>query len=821
MDQRLREWLLFLRENRVLLKCPRREERFAIVRESPTSVSLARLISEPSAQFDLTFEDIEGLHSRVAKSEIGVPLDGDLIGQPALVALVASFVDVCYSPLRQALVPIPDEILAREALMELVSNWDRSVPEYKPLLMLSVLTAIDAGELTDNKIKFDSFSGHFAAESKARGIPREAENAAMPFYRLTTDLFWMVSIRDLSRLPTVRSGSSVGTIDYAFIREPFWSLLQDSTFRRELERQLVVMLPQTKDATADPRFFVEKTLVRGRSDREAGPHALGKALWSPQLGEKGARIYELMTELKPGDIVFHLIDNKEICGYSTVESAVDRNFTGLANTPWADRPSYRVSLRDFTRLDPAIQREWFLKDERYRNLLMEPLQQGSRVFYNKSLDLNQGAYLTGVPQELLYILKDAYRSHTGRIIPFDSPVPSIQNIRDLLKSFEKTAGEACLVVDLSVFHRFAAALLAKRLLILTGLSGSGKTKLAQAFAKYLSPPASISVRVVPVGADWTSNENILGYPDGLSPTNYLVQPALELVFYACEHPSEPCFLILDEMNLSHVERYFADFLSAMESTEPVSLYSGSGRQSSGRTIPYEIRIPDNLFVIGTVNVDETTYMFSPKVLDRAGVIEFRVTSSEIDNVLEYDEVPDLDKVAGKGQIFAETFVSAAKNQTVRLPPIARDRFMEEMKLFFEIFQVHRAEFGFRVVHEAARFINAYRILGGYSDNDDRWFRDAFDAVIVQKFLPKLHGSRARLEGLLWALFWACAAPRGNDRDDFRNQCLTAGRAEDETKYSPDAVSNTASERLYPLSADKVLRMWQRLTQDQFVSFAEA
>ena len=71
------------------------------------------------------------------------------------------------------------------------------------------------------------------------------------------------------------------------------------------------------------------------------------------------------------------------------------------------------------------------------------------------------------------------------------------------------------------------------------------------------------------------------------------------------------------MNLSHVERYFADFLSAIESYEEIPLY---GNNES-------LNLPDNLFTIGTVNVDETTYMFSPKVLDRANTIEFETLTA--------------------------------------------------------------------------------------------------------------------------------------------------------------------------------------------------
>ena len=85
----------------------------------------------------------------------------------------------------------------------------------------------------------------------------------------------------------------------------------------------------------------------------------------------------------------------------------------------------------------------------------------------------------------------------------------------------------------------------------------------------------------------------------------------------------------------------------------------------------------------------------------------------------------------------------------------RRPFEREMTLFFDVLRRHNSEFGYRVVHESSRFLNFYQSLCGYSGNDDTWFPRAFDALIIQKFLPKLHGSRAKLEGLLWALAWAC------------------------------------------------------------------
>ncbi len=208
------------------------------------------------------------------------------------------------------------------------------------------------------------------------------------------------------------------------------------------------------------------------------------------------------------------------------------------------------------------------------------------------------------------------------------------SLAQLLPDFIELANhiDVGLRVSSPLFLRFAAALGSKRFLILSGLAGSGKTKLAQAFARWLTPEDEEfdSHVVIPVGADWTGSDAILGYPDGIYHDRYVTRPALELIQRAMLHEEYglPHFLILDEMNLSHVERYFADLLSLIESGDSTDLYKpehdNEGNAILRSKIDPALRLPSNLFIIGTVNVDETTYMFSPKVLDRANVIEFRV-----------------------------------------------------------------------------------------------------------------------------------------------------------------------------------------------------
>jgi hypothetical protein len=414
----------------------------------------------------------------------------------------------------------------------------------------------------------------------------------------------------------------------------------------------------------------------------------------------------------------------------------------------------------------------------------------------------------------------------------------------------------------ALLHRTLPSLLSKRFLIFTGLAGSGKTKLAQAVARWLTKdPRWIDAgdhskgkhpnscfALVPVGADWTGNDNIIGYADGLqvpafngdgslkTPGVYLSKPALDLMLHAQTHADVPHFLILDEMNLSHVERYFADLLSLIESKESLTLYcdrrGADGKPENTRGLDPILKLPPNLFILGTVNVDETTYMFSPKVLDRANVIEFRVSSDDMKAFLDQPVSPKLEDLDGKGfdAGFATPFVHAAKGDVPALAAPIKERYESEMKLFFEVLQGHGAEFGYRVAHESARFVHHYQSLGAgkvwdpeadagegrkgkWADKDGAqrdWFDHALDAVAVQKFLPKLHGSKVKLGPLLKKLYTVSIQRPAAD-------ARTAKVALDKQIEPSRDIPKDAR---YPLTAEKIARMWRQLNENGFTSFPE-
>lgn len=372
-----------------------------------------------------------------------------------------------------------------------------------------------------------------------------------------------------------------------------------------------------------------------------------------------------------------------------------------------------------------------------------------------------------------------------------------------------------------LFFNPYCTLASKRFLIFTGLSGSGKSCAAKKIAKLFSTDP-LRYHFAAVGPDWSNRDPLLGYPDGIQPEVYQSTPVLELLIRARApgNDSQPYFLILDEMNLSHVERYFADFLSAMESGEQLSLYVGDERGE----IPKTISIPPNFFIIGTVNIDETTYQFSPKVLDRANVIEFRMEKGAVSKF--FDGSTD-EMEAGALAGIAEQFVNDAKTEDKDAVEWAagREGFREEMEALFNVLQNFNAEFGYRTLKESSRYLYFHdkypgKNPDGTDKSEEEKYTEAMDHIIIQKLLPKLHGSRSKLEGVLRALLHFCEA---GDRDMTALQAssLKAAEATDTALDMLGKRDGVEIEGHYKLSHDKLRRMCRKLHQDQFVSFADA
>jgi 5-methylcytosine-specific restriction protein B len=185
-------------------------------------------------------------------------------------------------------------------------------------------------------------------------------------------------------------------------------------------------------------------------------------------------------------------------------------------------------------------------------------------------------------------------------------------------------------------------------------------------------------------------------------------------------------------------------------------------------------------------------MFSPKVLDRASVIEFRVTSKEMETFFDSPKSLEFDSLRGAGAAMGEDFV--AKATALKETP---ENLTEYFMPFFAKLQEAGAEFGYRSAVEISRFVAVCEELT--AGDDEPMNRNAVvDAAIMQKLLPKVHGSRNKIEKILKELARLCLADA-----------------------SAAAFSKEAGEAKYPLSYEKLGRMYTRVIHDGFTSYAEA
>jgi 5-methylcytosine-specific restriction enzyme B len=316
-----------------------------------------------------------------------------------------------------------------------------------------------------------------------------------------------------------------------------------------------------------------------------------------------------------------------------------------------------------------------------------------------------------------------------------------------------------------------------------------------------------SYELIAVRPDWTDARALLGFYNPLTKI-YISTPTLQLLLRAHAEvkastdaaPPRPFFLIFDEMNLARVEHYFSDFLSAMESGEAIHLHDDPQVEEE-EDIPRRIEIPKNVFVIGTVNVDETTYMFSPKVLDRAFVLEFNdVDLKGLAGAVhaESSESTPLALVNLEGGLKLRGPATDAEWQRFeRVLGGAASALLHKLHAALAIENRH---FGYRVAREVARFVVLAVELAGESEAAAR---AALDVAVLAKILPKLHGSQAEIEQTLRRLM----------------SIAIDGKPELGVFSEHGAVLD-ATAVLLPRTARKLWRMQRRLRAHGFVSFIE-
>ncbi|MFK5950110.1 MAG: AAA family ATPase, partial [Methylococcales bacterium] len=346
---------------------------------------------------------------------------------------------------------------------------------------------------------------------------------------------------------------------------------------------------------------------------------------------------------------------------------------------------------------------------------------------------------------------------------------------------------------------FYLALRTKPLVILAGISGTGKTQLVRQFAKAIGYGDERHCVLIPVRPDWADNSDLVGYRNIQG--QFEQQKLLKVLQDALAHPDEPFFVILDEMNLARVEHYFSDFLSVLETrernTDNVILTNPVVTDSTvNRGVP--VTIPQNLMIVGTVNMDETTHPFSRKVLDRANAIEL----NEVSLPWRTTELNGVSVVTG---IYSDSFVVPYLN-SIELSEAQKQALQPVIELLVKInnlLEPAGLHFGYRVRDEVAFYMTQFEELD-FSADYGMTMDDALDYQLMQKVLPRIQGSSmAVLTTLLMLL------------KEFSGASITT-----EMEYTEvEKILNELSvPHKYPRSVNKLLFMLRRFNEDGFTSF---
>jgi hypothetical protein len=321
---------------------------------------------------------------------------------------------------------------------------------------------------------------------------------------------------------------------------------------------------------------------------------------------------------------------------------------------------------------------------------------------------------------------------------------------------------------------------------------------------------------VPVRPDWRDGRSLLGYFNPITRT-YEWTPFLRFVLRAARgyraNDGLARFIILDEMNLAHVEHYLADVLSVLESGRDDDGWTREGLQftqpddAEGDLPPRELRLPPSLYIVGTVNADETTHAFSPKVLDRAFVLDFGDADlGDYPPVLGAAAAVDEAERLALLRSFSRQGRFARVEKSLIYPyvgerPALRAR-LATLHAMLRPFDMH---FGYRVYDEIVAFLEAAERNG--------WFDgvgDPLDAALCMKVLPRFRGQRRRLDAPLRALLAFCANPDAPS-DALINEAIETGPED------PAEALAAVEFRLVHAAAAGV-RLLRRLFIDGFAAF---
>lgn len=278
-----------------------------------------------------------------------------------------------------------------------------------------------------------------------------------------------------------------------------------------------------------------------------------------------------------------------------------------------------------------------------------------------------------------------------------------------------SASKLHLYYDINLIRLFIASFASNKLIILEGISGTGKTSLAYAFGSFIDNETTVAS----VQPSWRDSTEIFGYFNEF--TKKFNETEILEKMYEAEYNDEVYITLLDEMNISRVEYYFAEMLSILELPNKkdwvVELVPNVWPNDPKKLDDGKLKIPENMWYIGTINNDDSTFMITDKVYDRAMPIA-------IDDKCEEFTAPDTDKIKTSYKYLASLFEKSAEEH-----PVSEETLEKVAQLDRYVIDHFRLAFGNRIVKQLKEFVPAFVACGGEEVA-------AIDYLIAHKILRK-------------------------------------------------------------------------------------
>ena len=291
---------------------------------------------------------------------------------------------------------------------------------------------------------------------------------------------------------------------------------------------------------------------------------------------------------------------------------------------------------------------------------------------------------------------------------------TLESLCESLRNY--AASSLKLYYDIEDIRRFVAGMAVSHIIILQGMSGTGKTSLAHAFGSFIDNSSTI----IPVQPMWKERTDLVGYYNEF--TRKFNETLLLEKMYEANYSEDMYITVLDEMNIARVEYYFAEFLSLLELPNPEDRYidvvSDRWENDPGQLKDGRIKLPPNMWFIGTANNDDSTFAISDKVYDRAMILNLDTKSDRF-------IAPKTDKV----RISAKQFERLVKEATDEYEISARNKKRLEALDEYMITHFH-ITFGNRIMKQINTYIPVYISCGG----DEL---DALDDILSKKVIRKL------------------------------------------------------------------------------------